>query len=285
MKRLAALLLVAAAAYALMPRREQGLRVATFNIRGFGRENTDEDRLVEILDGLGADVLAVQEIQDPERFARVVGRMRGRRAVALSRCGGRSDMRVGFVWDAERVAFAGSDEFPELAPDRDGGCRLGQRPGLLGYFRAGNSSFELLVVHLAARGDPEMAALRRRQWERAFAIAATRRAPLAILGDTNSTGFLDDKYGERSFLRERAARAGMRIVTEGLPCSEYFSVGNTLQPSMLDHVVVTPDFPARGGAHVGGYCVETACRPLDARDVPWDHVTVSDHCPVSVGGW
>src|SRR6185295_12773268 len=127
--------------------------------------------------------------------------------LALSRCGGRSEMHVGFVYDSARVALDGTREFPELDPDGRGGCSVGQRPGFLGRFRHADRPFELLVVHLAAGGDPDNAAKRRRQWTDALAIVDRRRreghAAIAVLGDTNSTGWLDDRHGERRFIEDR----------------------------------------------------------------------------------
>src|SRR5579871_6584266 len=151
MKRAILLLVLAASAIVLVRHRPaRGLRVATFNIELYGwrDKRTDDERLVRLLESLDADVIAVQEIADPVRFNAVVGRMRGERRFVSSACGGRSGLRVGFVWDASRVALDGVREFPELAPDGDGGCDIGDRPGLLGAFSDGKDHFELLVVHL-----------------------------------------------------------------------------------------------------------------------------------------
>ena len=52
------------------------LRVATFNIRNFGVAQTDVPGLLARLGALDADVIAVQEIQDPTRFASAVAHPR-----------------------------------------------------------------------------------------------------------------------------------------------------------------------------------------------------------------
>ena len=272
-------------------RAAPALRIGTFNIERFGdpEKKTDLRRLVELLDGLDADVIAVQEIEDPAALARLAGRLgAGRRtyAPALSRCGGTSEMRVGFLYDRARVELRGVREYPELDPNAEGSCTRGERPGLAGEFSWQGTRFDLLVVHLAARGEEEFALKRRSQWRRAFAIAAAhhaRGAAVAILGDTNSTGFLDDRFGERTFIEEEVQRAGMRLFTSGLGCSEYFPRDGVLVPSLLDHVVATPDFPASPSAEVHGYCAHSDCRPLTEEPKPRDHVNVSDHCPVTVG--
>lgn len=225
------------------------LHVATFNIERFGapEKRTDTDRLVALLGALDADVIAVQEIEDPALLERLAARL-GRYTTALSRCGGASNMRIGLL--ARFVS--------------DGGLR-----------------FALLAVHLTALGDEEFARKRRSQWRRAIAIAQAASVPTAILGDTNSTGWLDDRHGERTFIEDELAAAGMKLLTAKLPCSEYFTRAQQLVPSMLDHVAVTSGFPA-SRATLHGYCRELACREIPARDAPSDFARVSDHCPVSV---
>lgn len=266
------------------------LRVATFNIRNFRPEKTDVARLVTLLEELDADVIAVQEIEDPAGFKDVVGRIRapGRRyALALSRCGGRSAMHVGFVYDAARIELRGQQEYPELDPGGGGDCR-GERSGLLGQFAESEVPFELLVVHLVATGDEERAARRRAQWDLALAIVARRRGEgagaIAILGDTNSTGYMDDRWGERTFITRRLRETGLELPTSQLGCSAYWRPEpDTLAPSLLDHVVVTPGFPASGAAEVRGFCAEVACRGLPGDSPPPDYMKVSDHCPVVLG--
>ena len=147
----------------------------------------------------------------------------------------------------------------------------------------GRDRFALLVVHLKA--TPEGAAKRRDQWERAITIAEQHRArtgtPVGIIGDVNSTGFLNDGQGEATFLRERLRRAGMRLLTDGLACSEYFRGDAGLVPNLLDHVAVQDRFPISAVAEVQGYCRASQCRPL--ASAPDDFLMVSDHCPVVVG--
>jgi endonuclease/exonuclease/phosphatase family metal-dependent hydrolase len=263
-------------------------RVATFNIERFGApdKRTDLGRLAAIIDGLDADVVAVQEIEDPARLHKLAATLRARRyGVALSTCGGRSNMRVGFLYDAERLRPSDVREYPELDPNGEGACSRGERPGLLARFTpSGGRPFALLAVHLAARGDEEHAKKRRSQWRDAIAIARAEHArgvPTAILGDTNSTGWLDDRHGERRFIEARLDEAGMRLVTARLPCSEYYPRDGRLVPSMLDHVAVTRGFPAET-ATLHGYCRELACREIPAHHAPSDYAAVSDHCPVTV---
>jgi endonuclease/exonuclease/phosphatase family metal-dependent hydrolase len=266
------------------------LKIATFNIERFGADekHTDLRRLTALVAEISPDVLAVQEIEDPARFSRFVERLGGdgrHYRLALSECGGGAGMRVGFVYDADRVRLDGVAEYPELDPRREGACTRGERPGLVGRFGFGDQRFALVAVHLMAYADEEFAMKRRNQWRRAFELTDGLRAagwPVAILGDTNSTGWLNDRHGERTFIRDEARRHNLRVITDNLECSEYFVKDERLQPSMLDHVVASADFPARRAATVNGFCARLECRGVAVRDAPSDFWQVSDHCPVSV---
>ena len=274
--------------------RQDRLRIATFNIENFGApdKRTDDSRITELIAELDADVIAVQEIQDPARFAVLVAGIAtpGRRYQFVpSRCGGNSKwhdpMHVGFVLDVAHVRLMTTQEFPELAPTPDEGCGFQDRPGLLGEFIAAGRRFDLLVVHFAAK--PEQAPKRRDQWDRALAIVAGRRAagvPVAIIGDVNSTGFLDDAQEERAYIRQRLAAARMTLPTEMIGCSEYFQRDGRgpYRRSLLDHVALCDRFPIEPHAEVHGYCRELAC-PAHLDSLPRDFNTVSDHCPVTIG--
>jgi endonuclease/exonuclease/phosphatase family metal-dependent hydrolase len=271
--------------------RAHALRIATFNIRNFGVEQTDIARLSARLTALDADVVAVQEIQDPARFEAVIAALaapRRRYHVVLSQCGGRSRMHVGFVYDSARVDLRGQREFPELSPGADGSCSDGDRSGLLGEFAADGAPFDLLVVHLAAGSTDERASRRRAQWERALAIVAQLRAEgtraVAVLGDTNSTGFFDDRHGERTFIDARLREADLELPTRSLACSEYYrGEPARLTPSLLDHIALTREFPVERVARVHGYCEELRCQPVPADPAPLEYARVSDHCPVALG--
>jgi endonuclease/exonuclease/phosphatase family metal-dependent hydrolase len=191
-------------------------------------------------------------------------------------------MHVGFVFDAKRVKLLDTREYPELDPEGKGAC-AGDRPGLVARFERlepEGRRFELLVFHLAAGSEPARVATRKEQWRRAHRIAKLARDPIVILGDANSTGYLDDREGERTFIDGEAASANMEVVSAPLKCSEYFQPEPpAIRPSLLDHVVATPALVRRGSIDVGGYCAELACRA--AASPPREFTTVSDHCPVT----
>jgi endonuclease/exonuclease/phosphatase family metal-dependent hydrolase len=259
-----------------------GLRVGTYNIRRFGVEPTDMDQLARVIERADVDVLAVQEIQDEEKLRKLAARL-GRYKVALSRCGGRSAMRLGFLYDDAKLTLERTDEYPELDPDRRGDCG-GERPGFLGVFRRGSRTIDLLSVHFVPGGDRERMTRRKEQWEKVHRIVAALRAggaEVIVLGDVNATGYLDDANGERTFIDARAREAGLGVASSDLACSEYARrPDGVLGPSLLDHVVATPLTVAPWSIDVRGYCAELKCAP-HTGDPPGEFARVSDHCPVT----
>lgn len=273
-----------AMASSILPSCLRGPRVGTFNIQQFGKRDTDMAKLTARVASLDADILAVQEIQSEPKLRQLAARLSGASRtyrVALSTCGGKSEMRVGFLYDERRVTLASTKEYPELDPGGDGRCTAGERPGFLGVFKDGERIVHLLAVHLA-KGDLSK---RRKQWESAHAIAAKLReggaTNVVILGDANSAGYRDDDGGERTFIDERARNAGMRVETRGIECSEYWKTDGRYAPSLLDHAVATAGIVARGSARVHGYCAALRCKPQESS-MPDEFESVSDHCPVTV---
>jgi len=257
-------------------------RVATFNIREFGRETKDMPRLAEVVRATRADVIAIQEVMRADAaqdLARMLSREPRRFRVVLGKCGGRGGMYTGFLFDEARVTLRGTQEFPELSPD--GSCSDGDKSALLGTFEGGGQTFQLLSIHLVAGSEPERLERRKQQWARATRIANDVKSagPVAILGDTNSTGFLDDRGGEKTFIIDHAQKEGLTVETRDLRCSEYFGPKDALRPSLLDHVVSTPGMVKSGSVEVPGFCAKLHCEP--ANGTPSDFVNVSDHCPVT----
>jgi endonuclease/exonuclease/phosphatase family metal-dependent hydrolase len=287
-----AIVVATAATFALSARVTCGhrLRIATFNIQELGKRKTDMAKTSALVASLDADIVAVQEIQSDAHFRELAEKAsRGARAyrTAVSRCGGKSDMRLGFLYDERSVELLSTKEYPELAPG--GGGRCGDdRPGLLGVFQREARTVHLLAIHFAAMSDANAYKKRQMQWDRAHKIVAQLRAngadSVMILGDANSTGYRDDTRGERTFVDERARKAGMDVETSGIACSEYFmdDDAGVLTPSLLDHAVATPGLVARGSARVHGFCASLKCAPHRSPTPPDDFNAISDHCPVTV---
>lgn len=266
---------------------DRPIRVGTFNIRRFGKESTDMTRLASMLRDADPDVLGVQEVMEVRSVRDLAARLsRGARLYefVLTKCKGRSEMHVGYLFDRKRVTLQSTKEYPELDPE--GGDRCGEeRSGLGATFTTAKGTFQLLVLHMIAGGEKSKQDKRREQWKRAHRIAAEmardNHAPVAILGDTNSTGFLDDRYGERTFILDEAAKANLEVPTSDLACTEYFKPENQpLTPSVLDHFVASRGLVRSRSVKVHGFCAKLSCRPTE--DTPEDYTTVSDHCPVTL---
>jgi len=104
---------------------ERPLRVGTYNIEQFGnkRQKTDIDRLVTIIAKADPDVLAVQEIQNARSLQDLAKRLsQGRRSykIALSDCGGGSEMKVGVLYDENRTKVKATNDGSNLHIDRPG---------------------------------------------------------------------------------------------------------------------------------------------------------------------
>jgi endonuclease/exonuclease/phosphatase family metal-dependent hydrolase len=265
------------------------VRIGTFNIRQFGgARDTDMAKLTKLVASLDADILAVQEIKNEAKLRELAAALSsGSRVykVALSRCGGRSEMRVGFIYDQRRVTLASTKEYPELAPGDDGRCSAVERPGFLGVFNDGARSLHLLAVHFQPGSDRGDYAKRTVQWTRAHKIAAQLReggvTAVAILGDANSTGYRDDDNGERTFVNASAKGARMSVVTAGIACSEYWKSDGVYVPSLLDHAVATDGLVRSGSARVHGYCETLRCETHRSPTPPDEFTSISDHCPVT----
>lgn len=263
-------------------------RLGTYNVRNLGAEPTDLDRLAGVILDARPDALALQEVVDERAVAALEERLaaRGRRyAHALSRCGGKRSLRVGFLYDPRAVKLAGVREFPSLDPAGGEVCVGDDRSGLAATFERNGRRVTALTLHLAAGAEPERQERRRAQWARVGEIARRLReggaARVVVLGDVNSTGWLDDAGGERALVTESARAAGMAVATAGLACTEYWrGPRGRFEPSVLDHVLVSDGADVTATVH--GYCARLACRahPLDQPTA--EYAVVSDHCPVTV---
>ncbi len=277
-------------------RPETPFRVATYNVRFFGKEPTDIRRLAQVIAHAEPTVFALQELVDDRALQALLDELArsGRRYQAVTaQCGGRSGLRVAFVYDAARVRWEGAREFAGIDVQPGAACTEGDRAALAGTFYRMNtavneqSRITLLTIHLAAMATDERVALRRQQWKRVFAIVEHLRAELGgsvlVLGDTNSTGWLTNAHGERSFIIEQAQAHQLHVETGQLSCSEYYQNEQRIYvPSMLDHILVPVGLVRPGSVRVHGYCAEQRCRALGQTTPPVEYQTVSDHCPVSV---
>jgi endonuclease/exonuclease/phosphatase family metal-dependent hydrolase len=266
--------------------RRAPLVLGTFNIQTFPHARTDPEAVAAALAELDADAIAVQEIQDPAAFDRVLARAsaftgRRYRAALVSSCRNRTNGRLqgGVVYDAARL---------ELVATRSLGagetCPPGQPPGLVALLReADGRAIAFASVHFTAGGSAKQFAERRAQWTwltaQLPALASELGAPVIVGGDFNSTGYLERDSAERRFIDAMVERHGLQLPTAGLQCSMYWQTNGRYEPSLLDHVLGPKDM-SLGEAEALGMCAELACAPQDSGPPGFD--AVSDHCPVRV---
>ena len=277
----------------LAPAKTAGLRIVTWNLHNFPEPSQDQERLQGRLKGLGADVLAIQEIHDPAALQALLpgwqlALMTVAVMVLLPSARARSWTKVKIAKHLFEHRYDYRAEHAEL------GMRGHVRPGLSVYLRGqgGGPDFHVLVVHLKAKGEGHP--LRVQQWRLLAEIARDllRRDPdLVILGDFNATGPAGGSPGdELAALEGRLGPLGLRRLVGPDSCSAYWDGARRdawHEPSLLDLVWVaglTESQSAAAQAHPLHHCARHRCqafRSTGAHPEP-DYADLSDHCPVVV---
>ncbi len=307
------------------PVREGNLRFATLNIRNFPSETfgleaaggagqggagmggspvsggapaapvraldtTDQEMLLDLLEKLDFDVLAVQEIRDPASLDGVLRRLEERTgrtyasAYSTNELSG-NDQRVGLLVDAGSVDLSDAKEHASI--DVTGTLRAGLSARVVSRKEQG-VDLSVLVLHLASGESVKRAGLRAQQAAAASAVAAELAASASdedvmVLGDLN-TAREEAEYGAL----DAAFASSLPIERHDNPsgCTSYFVKNKlgTLAPSTIDQVLTASldeldsEVPIVSGAH----CYERSCTPFES-DGPETGTTywgVSDHCPV-----
>jgi endonuclease/exonuclease/phosphatase family metal-dependent hydrolase len=301
--------------------REGNLRLGTFNIRNFPsglpaaagdggtsdagasapdtdtrprvvrtQDETDEAMLVELLDRLDFDLLAVQEINEPERLVAVLDRLgqrNGRAYQTIFSTDWEHPQRVGVIARTDRLRLEEPKVHPEIA------TRPTMRAGLTARVtstRPGGVDFGILVLHLASGDTGGRATLRATQATYAAEVVAARQAAhgdrdFVVLGDLNTA----KEEGELPGL-DRAMAAGDTGLTRApadAACTSYYVKSKgvaDVQPSLIDHVyLASMDERDRSvPMTVGAHCYERSCQPFesDSKEHGTSYWGVSDHCPV-----
>ena len=248
------------------------LRVATFNIETFPKNDAQVEGAFDQIAALGADAIAVQEIQDPGVFVAAAARRLGPtwRFVHASSLppGSRYSDHLGVLFDGDKLALV--DETLHDDTRLDGRHKptfeVRLRP------RDGGPVVQIFVVHLKAGSEGRD--IRHRQYAALTdLIVHARRAGerTILLGDFNAT-----EEGDRDDLAMLAARTGLAWETEALPCSAFWDRADDCPTSRLDHVL---GWRVAGAVVARGACAD-GCELRD-RCPAWVG-EVSDHCPVTV---
>jgi endonuclease/exonuclease/phosphatase family metal-dependent hydrolase len=262
---------------------ERPLRVGTFNIRSFPDDETDLARVAERIAEMDADLFAIQEVRGLDALDQVLADASARTGRDLARSTATycatDRFRIAVVYDRARLRVI--EERPLTSRRR---CSTGQPSAHLVLFEAaGGERIGMVATHLKSGGGEEEARRRRRQWRELVATVESLRrelgAPIVVAGDFNSTGWHDDRHGERSDIDELLRGTDLRLVTGELACTAYWRPGggDTYAPSTLDHILL-----AGTAEHVRalGMCQRQRCEPRARDEMADDYRQVSDHCPV-----
>ena len=279
-----------------VPEREDHFRVVSWNLANFrgDPEDHDLDRIQAVVAELDPDVLAVQEIKDPEALAALLPEFE----LHISAKGGRGHQKLGVAWRRDRVELIEAKEHAELSI----GGRV--RPALAAYLRARDGGPDLWVVVVHLKAMPDGVELRRQQWPMLAELAGTLTegepqiaaadTDLIVLGDFNSTGPREAGRGgpaiEQAEAAEVLAEAGLRRLTNETGCTAYYDGQRRdawKEPSEIDLVwarALDESLAADAQVHSGTHCASERCADVRSTEAYplHDYAMVSDHCPVVV---
>jgi endonuclease/exonuclease/phosphatase family metal-dependent hydrolase len=246
------------------------LRIATFNIEDFPKDDRQVAGAFAQIVATGASIVALQEIVETHRFERALAERLGADwQVAFEPSPRHPNHHLGVLFERTRWSLVGLTVHD--------GTRLEEgrnKPTLEVRLRsAGDGEIvRVLVVHLKAGGDGR--AIRARQYTALAQIAETAQASgerVVLLGDFNAT----DDDGDRGDLAALATKSGLVWASEPLACSAFWDRDDGCFRSRLDHVLAWAR-PAR--IEAAGACATDGCDWQDSCPLYRDEV--SDHCPV-----
>lgn len=251
---------------------------------------TDENALLDILERLDFDVLAVEEINDTQRFDDVLARLgarTGRAYQSVYSLAWDHPQHTGIVVRKDHLRIESPKVHGEIA------TRPTMRAGLSARIvstKSGGVDFGLLVLHLASGDSAGRATLRAEQARFAARVVAERQAELGdpdfiVVGDMNTAR--DERELPAFDSAMAGAASGLVREPPDLACSTYYTKGPTnpvLQPSFIDNVYFASmsERDRTVPVTVGAHCYERSCQPFesDSAETGTSYWSVSDHCPV-----
>lgn len=277
---------------------QAAVTIGTYNIRNFDyderyRIRTDKVELGTMLKNLKADVLSVEEINNTVEFKNYIpAKLPGYQAVT-SECGGAHGQHLGFVYNTATVTMLSFNEDLSISePGQAGGCNSGSRPLAIALFqiKATKQKFYGMTVHLKSGSDQDSMNKRAKQFEILKNTirdlkAKTGIADFFFAGDMNTTEYLS-RGGDYKMLTKVVSDLGMIDLAANLSCSAYWWGGSDdgiEDPSLLDHVVVTPGLvkTQNSKARASGHCQLVNCRQASLKELGISYESVSDHCPIT----
>ncbi|MFA7614597.1 MAG: endonuclease/exonuclease/phosphatase family protein, partial [Candidatus Caldatribacteriota bacterium] len=232
----------------------QALTIGAYNIRNFDydtryRIKTNKPALAEIIKNVNADILTVEEISNTQEFERFVSSNLPGYSVTLSRCGGRGQHHLGFVYNTRTVELLSFNEDLSITdPGGNVGCDTSSRPLVIALFRdlQTNKKFYGLAAHLKAGSARDAVSKRHEQLDIisnwiSHLKTSTGIQDYFVAGDLNTTLFYNRGVDFRA-LEKFAANNGLVNATQSVGCSSYWWGGTNddiEDPSLIDHVFVS----------------------------------------------
>jgi len=272
------------------------ISITTYNIRNFNYNSngkqTNLKELAKIIKSTKSHIIGVQEIKNELNLRKFVKDKLTGYSLSLSKCGGGGGQKLGFIYKKARFKIIETREdrsLTNILAKTPQGCGS-LRPAFIlkMYDKTEKVNITGIVVHLKAGGGNRNYYKRWLQYEKLSEIINKMKKNgeehLFVLGDFNTTGYLDQDTDYRNFLK-MMNMSGLVESTKTIDCSNYWKAGRRLhQPSKLDHVLVTPSFMnlQRRGSSVYGHCKQKRCIESLPKDLGLSYNEVSDHCPVKV---
>lgn len=274
------------------------ITLGSYNIRTYDSKKspTDKRELKKIIRSMKADFITVEEIVNASSFKAFIKKSFPNYGVYLSKCGGGGKQKIGFLYSKRIFKLKKVYEDNRLS---DPGNIVGQygcgrlRPALVGIFThlKTREEFVAVGVHLKAGGSSNNYIKRAKQYEIVSRIVDELRLAdyknIALMGDFNSTGYLDQDQDYINF-QNMLAETNMTSSSENLQCTSYWSGKNRSddieEPSVLDHVVYSGTLLGKTPKKVTllSHCKKVLCKRESAETLGRSYKKVSDHCPITV---
>ena len=281
--------------------------IGSYNIRNFdyderSRIKTDKYALKKIIDGIHADLFAVQEIVNAKVFHKFINKHFQHHRVILTKCGGSADQKLGFIYNAQKlelIEFWEDDRLTRrserIYDDKtEVTCPKGLRPAAIAHFKQKGSTkdFIAIALHLKAGGRQASADVRRKQYRKVGKILRELKPSkgidkFLILGDFNTTDYLRYNHNYEIFM-DFLKENNLYDFSEDLGCTAFWWGGREdgqYYPTVLDHILISKNFLSEFDGHVSqthAHCQRSECRPTESRELGKSFKKVSDHCPISI---
>ncbi len=274
------------------------MSVSTYNIRNFGKSNNSTNlyQLEKIIENLNSEIIGVQEITDPAKFAKFIAKNFNQYSLVFSKCGGGGGQKLGILYDRTKWSLSELIEDDRVAqhlafsPDKKCGSL---RPALIAYLKNKKTSETLVFInnHLKAGSGPRNYSRRNAQYKMIAQIAGELKQKgyenIVIVGDLNTTGYQDRTQDYQNF-QGLLYRTDLNTTATKTSCTSYWSGedrgDNIEEASTLDHILYSDRFMTYNSISVklGAHCERVKCQDTSSYNLGVSYQEVSDHCPVTL---